>query len=68
MLEEELTRCRKQIQTLREENDQLRRASFAFGALADRLNDALRDFHARRAETERLRGNEPGVLPVGGLR
>ena len=43
MLEEELARCRKQIQTLREENDQLRRASFAFGALADRLNDALRE-------------------------
>ena len=32
------------------------------------LNDALREFHARRAETERLRGNEPGALPVGGLR
>lgn len=43
MLEEELARCRKQIQMLREENEQLRRASFAFGALADRLNDALRE-------------------------
>ena len=43
MLEEELARCRKQIQMLREENEQLRRASYAFGALADRLNDALRE-------------------------
>ena len=48
MLEEELARCRKQIQTLREENDQLRRASFAFGALADRLNDALREARSAR--------------------
>ena len=48
MLEEELARCRKQIQTLREENDQLRRSSFAFGALADRLNDALREARSTR--------------------
>ena len=48
MLEEELARCRKQVQTLREENDQLRRASFAFGALADRLNDALREVRSAR--------------------
>lgn len=52
MLEEELSRCRKQIQMLREENDQLRRASYAFGALADRLNDALR-------ETRRSHGIDP---------
>jgi len=52
MLEEELARCRTQIQMLREENDQLRRASFAFGALADRLNEALR-------ETRRTYGIDP---------
>lgn len=57
MLEEELARCRRQIQSLREENDQLRRASFAFGALADRLNDALR-------ETRRVHGIDPrGTAP-----
>jgi transposase-like protein len=55
MLEEELARCRKQIQMLREENDQLRRASFAFGALADRLNDALRE--TRRAHGTDVRGS-----------
>ena len=53
MLEEELVRCRKQIQMLREENDQLRRASFAFGALADRLNDALREAHGMNGRDSR---------------
>ena len=52
MNEDELARCRKQIQVLREENEQLRRASNAFGALADRLNDALR-------EERRARGVDP---------
>lgn len=40
-------------------------------ALSDaraQLNDALREFHARRAETERLRGQDPGALPAGGVR
>lgn len=32
------------------------------------LNDALRDYHARRAETERLRGEMPTIMPAGGLR
>lgn len=53
MLEEELVRCRKQIQMLREENEQLRRASFAFGALADRLNDALREAHGTHGRDSR---------------
>ena len=40
-------------------------------ALSDargQLNDALREFHARRAEAERLRGRVPGVSPAGGAR
>ena len=40
-------------------------------ALSDvraQLNDALREFHARRAETQRLRGQEPGVDLAGGTR
>lgn len=53
MLEEELARCRRQVQTLKEENDQLRRASFAFGALADRLNDALRQERTSRGNDGR---------------
>ena len=57
MLEEELARCRKQIQTLREENDQLRRSSFAFGALADRLNDALREARNTRGIDPRGSGS-----------
>jgi cobalt-zinc-cadmium efflux system outer membrane protein len=32
------------------------------------LNDALRDFHARRAETDRLRGEMPTTLQAGGIR
>ena len=37
-------------------------------ALSDtraQLNEALREFHARRAEAERLRGQQPGVMPTG---
>ncbi len=37
-------------------------------ALSDtraQLNDALREFHARRAEAARLSGQEPGVPPAG---
>lgn len=40
-------------------------------ALSDtraQLNDAVREFHARRAETERLRGDVPSALTVGGVR
>ena len=39
-------------------------------ALSDtraQLNDALREFHARRAEAERLRGQQPGAMPAGGI-
>ena len=32
------------------------------------LNDALREFHTRRAETKRLRGQEPVTTPAGGVR
>lgn len=32
------------------------------------LNDALRDYHARRAETDRLRGEMPTMMPAGGIR
>lgn len=32
------------------------------------LNDALREFHTRRADVERLRGEQPGVQPAGGVR
>lgn len=40
-------------------------------ALSDvraQLNDALREFHTRRAETERLRGQDVNALPAGGVR
>ena len=40
-------------------------------ALSDvraQLNDALREFHTRQAELERLRGQEPNALPAGGVR
>ena len=40
-------------------------------ALADtrvQLTDTLREFHARRAEVERLRGQEPGVQPAAGVK
>ena len=32
------------------------------------LNDALREFHTRRAEVERLRGQEPGSPTMAGAR
>lgn len=38
---DELTRCQEELQTLREENQHLREAANAFGALAERLNDQL---------------------------
>ena len=37
-------------------------------ALSDtraQLNDALREFHVRRAEADRLRGRQPGAAPAG---
>lgn len=40
----------------------------ALSEVRAQLNDALREFHTRRAEAERLRGQEPGVLPAGGVR
>ena len=35
---------------------------------APQLNDALRDYHARRAEAARLRGEIPTILPAGDVR
>lgn len=37
-------------------------------ALSDtraQLNDAMREFHVRHAEADRLRGQQPGVVPAG---
>lgn len=32
------------------------------------LNETLREFHTRRAEVDRLRGQGPGIAPAGGVR
>ena len=32
------------------------------------LNDALRDYHARRADADRLRGEVPTIMPAGDVR
>jgi hypothetical protein len=41
-LEEELGRCRREIERLAEENALLRRSSESFSALAERLQDLLK--------------------------
>jgi hypothetical protein len=46
MSDQELQRCREEVQELSEENDALRRANETFGGLAERLNHQLH--HERR--------------------
>ena len=51
-MDDELARCKAEVRELKEENQQLRQASDAFGALADRLNSSLRE-ERRKGETDR---------------
>ncbi len=52
---EQLEACIETVQRLEEENEQLREAAGAFGQLAERLNQTLRD--------ERRRGSERRQAP-----
>jgi hypothetical protein len=51
-MDDELARCKAEVRELREENQQLRQAADAFGALADRLNSSLRE-ERRKSEVDR---------------
>lgn len=57
---DELARCQDDVRTLKEENQHLREASNAFGALAERLKDQL-EIERRRPSGERRR--EPRETP-----
>ena len=51
-MDEELARCKEEVRDLQEENQHLRQAADAFGALADRLNSSLRQ-ERRTRESDR---------------
>jgi hypothetical protein len=51
-MDEELARCKEEVRELQEENQHLRNAADAFGALADRLNSSLRE-ERRTRESDR---------------
>ena len=61
---EELATCRRELQRLRAENDELRYSSESFGNLAERLNIALRT--QRRTPAGSARSDaEPPHPPTG---
>ena len=51
-MDDELARCEAEVRELKEENQHLRQAADAFGALADRLNNSLRE-ERRKGEPDR---------------
>ena len=51
-MDDELARCEEEVRELKEENQHLRQAADAFGALADRLNSSLRE-ERRKGEPDR---------------
>jgi hypothetical protein len=53
----QLKDCIETVQRLEEENEQLRRAAGAFGQLAERLNQALKE--ERRNHTDRRQSPRP---------
>jgi len=52
-MDEELARCKEEVRDLQEENQHLRQAADAFGALADRLNSSLREERQTRESDRR---------------
>ncbi|MEO8522542.1 MAG: hypothetical protein ABI603_14330 [Acidobacteriota bacterium] len=54
-----LEACRETVHRLEEENDQLRQSAGAFGQLAERLNQTLRE--KRRLGSERRQAPRPST-------
>lgn len=57
-MDDELARCKAEVRELKEENQHLRQAADAFGALADRLNSSLRE-ERRKGNTDRRTAVRP---------
>ena len=58
-MDEALRDCEAEVERLESENRELRRSSEEFGALAERLNRALRERLKRETELKRDGGNGP---------
>ena len=56
---DELDECKRKVETLEEENQHLRNAAGAFGALAERLNGRLREERRTGGEDRRAHAREP---------
>lgn len=52
--DDDLSRCKEEVEALKEENQHLRDASGAFGALAERLRDQLDVERRQRAGDRRI--------------
>jgi hypothetical protein len=55
---DELEECKRKVETLEEENQHLRNAAGAFGALAERLNGQLREERRSRGGDRRAHARE----------